>query len=1337
MSDNEEYESDEYEHEANAVTNTVVDGSEPKRERLNGRSNYLGWSKLMKLELQEKGYLDKEGKFVDSNSTKALSHMMRSVSLNIAGVVEDSSATAMWDWMKFEYGESNVWQLKADLKAVTMNGVELEVFFGRFNLALAKFKAAGGNMDLMDVCELILENINQTFYLEAIRHHRLLLRATDEVTESEIRTLKIALKEFHDATPIHVRESHQTRHKANFVDRSASTGNHCCDHCKKQNRWRIMKTHSTGQCRIGDVKGWGNYSNDGSNKGTSNYVAFHDSGSSPSSYFRSEPQDMVTIGGHVRTASSEPVKITGKGSVRFGDLTLNDVIHVPSFSKNLVSGIQIMKEGYKQEIENDKLIISKDHVVVATGHYNPEAGLIQMDNKICLSVLKENDLIDTPVDDQDPNTHAFVEKPDQEIVSRDAPNATMIHQRMGHIGSQMLRKTILAVDGLEAVSERNLPKCDACELGKSRRSPTQKRSSLKRDLLEVIESDTQGPFPVIGFDGTRNNVKFIDSRSGYVKMETIGDRQASTILECFKRFQARMERRTGKKILNIRTDMGTEYMGEFLDYIEQEGIVKQKGMPYQHSHPGKAERSHQTIMRMARAMLIESKLPDQFYSEAQLCASYLYNRHVHGTDTITPYEHVYGRKPNVSHLQPFGCIGYVHIPAENRSKLDPSGEKSRLIGFGDDDDTEEVKGYKMLRESDMAIIYSVDVVFEKLHKFLPLPDAKLYDDQEGDDLFGDPNYTPDEIAETDEIPSILIESEADESTNEDAWFSADDAWSSGHESNLIEELLIDGIDPKIIHECLSVSDYIPSTYEEAMTSEHSEKWREAMDKEMNSIRQHRTWQVSSIPRNRRSVKCRWVYTLKYNKKGEIIKFKARLVAKGYTQKKGLDFVETFAPVIKFKSIRILAALAATLKCRVYQDDVPTAFLKGVLKEEIYMDQVPGYPEGTEDQKLHLLKTLYGLKQSPREWNAVLDTFLTDDGFVSTNSDPCIYIKRSKTGLIVVGLYVDDIISFGTEEVVFDLFRSNMRSHFGILEGGPLEWYLGMCFDQQDDLVTMEQSQFIRNKLEMFRGHIGTGGASTPLPMDYHKKLQEAELSDEYATDFPYRSMVGSLMYAMTGTRPDLAAAVSIVSRHLERPKKIHCELVRHIYWYLKSNPDYQLTYRPCGKEPLLKGYVDAAYANQEGYKSTSGFAFTLNDSLISWYSGRQSVVAQSTAESEYYAAVKGANECVWLKQLLFDLGFAQGCVSLMEDNQACIILSKNPEDHKRTKHIQVKYHVLREYVSSKQLELIYCSTKSQLADLFTKILHGPILRAGLEKLGLVKFQQSGGELNCMTDELKG
>ncbi len=211
----------------------------------------------------------------------------------------------------------------------------------------------------------------------------------------------------------------------------------------------------------------------------------------------------------------------------------------------------------------------------------------------------------------------------------------------------------------------------------------------------------------------------------------------------------------------------------------------------------------------------------------------------------------------------------------------------------------------------------------------------------------------------------------------------------------------------------------------------------------------------------------------------------------------------------------------------------------------------------------------------------------------------------------------------------------------------------------------------------------------------------------------------SVMYAMLCSRPDLACAIFVVSQFLDRPKLTHVKLVQRNLQYIRSNIDLKLVYKSDNKNFQLVGYCDASYANETDFRSRTGFGFTLGDSLISWYSKKQSVPAQSAAESQYYAATSAANEGIWLQKLIRDLGIKQDTITLFEDNQACIALAKNPEDHKRTKHIQVKYHVIREYVAKGLIKMVYCNTKDQLAYIFTKGVPGHLLRTCLTKFGIV------------------
>lgn len=253
---------------------------------------------------------------------------------------------------------------------------------------------------------------------------------------------------------------------------------------------------------------------------------------------------------------------------------------------------------------------------------------------------------------------------------------------------------------------------------------------------------------------------------------------------------------------------------------------------------------------------------------------------------------------------------------------------------------------------------------------------------------------------------------------------------------------------------------------------------------------------------------------------------------------------------------------------------------------------------------------------------------------------------------------------------------------------------------------------------------------TPLDPQFQRLLIKAEDSEEMEPGFPYREIVGSLMYAATGTRPDILTAVGIASRFCSNPKKVHCEMVRQILYYLKQYPEYSLDYQE-ENNPEILGYSDASWGNNEDYSSISGYLFLLGKSLISWSSKKQPVVALSSTEAEYVAASSAVQEALWLRSLMNELRFHQKCVKIYEDNEACINLSKNPQEYKRTRHIQVKYHMIRACVKEGIVELIYCPTKDQLADFLTKGVTGSRLNELISKIGINRTIQYGRELEVL------
>jgi len=507
-------------------------------------------------------------------------------------------------------------------------------------------------------------------------------------------------------------------------------------------------------------------------------------------------------------------------------------------------------------------------------------------------------------------------------------------------------------------------------------------------------------------------------------------------------------------------------------------------------------------------------------------------------------------------------------------------------------------------------------------------------------------------------------------------------------------------DRELEERLLLASDAEPTSLEEAL---RHECWRHAMLDEMTSIEASGTWELVEPPPRTRPIGLKWVYKAKKDASGIITKHKARLVAKGYVQRQGIDFDEVFAPVARLESVRLLLAHAACEGWAVHHIDVKSAFLNGVLQEEVYVEQPPGFVlRGHERKVLHLVKALYGLRQAPRAWYAKLDESLIRLGFQRSTSEHAVYLRGAGDHRLVVGVYVDDLIIAGGNQVDIDTFKSEMHSTFKMSDLGRLHYYLGLEVSQSEEGITLCQNAYAAKILETAGM---TGCKSTCTPMEPRLKL--SKLSTAPAIDpTQYRSIVGSLRY-LVNTRPDLAYSVGYVSRFMESPTTEHFGAVKRILRYISGTLSYGCQYkRKKQEEARLLGYSDSDQAGDiDTRRSTTGVLFFLGNNPVTWQSQKQKVVALSSCEAEYIAATTAACQGIWLARLISELrGREAGATSLKIDNESAIALSKNPVFHDRSKHIDVRYHFIRECVEDGRVKTESVRTAEQLADILTKAL---------------------------------
>lgn len=445
-----------------------------------------------------------------------------------------------------------------------------------------------------------------------------------------------------------------------------------------------------------------------------------------------------------------------------------------------------------------------------------------------------------------------------------------------------------------------------------------------------------------------------------------------------------------------------------------------------------------------------------------------------------------------------------------------------------------------------------------------------------------------------------------------------------------------------------------------------------------------------------------VFNIKERPNCTTARYKARLVAKGFAQKSGIDYGETFAPVMKMDSIRIILSLVTKYNLNIIHFDVKTAFLYGELKEELYLTQPEGFNDGT-DRVCRLKKGLYGLKQSSRSWNEKLNKFLEDFGLRRIKSDPCVYFMEADGIIIILGIYVDDGLLCSNSEDATKEILAYLEEHFEIsIEEANCFIGLQIARDTINNTLKIHQRSYLEKILKRYNME---DCKTISTPMDVNVKLVKSTEKD--VKDYPYKEAVGSLIYLMIDSRPDIAYSVGKLSQFMDAYDKTHWTAVKHILRYLKGTLDLGITYREDGTNEL-QGFCDSDYAgDQETRKSTSGFIFMLNGGAVSWSSKLQRIIALSTTEAEYISLAEATKQSMWLRQLLADLNQNQNAIQINCDNQGALKIVQNPTNHQRTKHIDVRYHYIREMQQNGIIDVQYLATEKQLADILTKPLPGP------------------------------
>jgi hypothetical protein len=527
----------------------------------------------------------------------------------------------------------------------------------------------------------------------------------------------------------------------------------------------------------------------------------------------------------------------------------------------------------------------------------------------------------------------------------------------------------------------------------------------------------------------------------------------------------------------------------------------------------------------------------------------------------------------------------------------------------------------------------------------------------------------------------------------------------------------------------------PKTLEEAMSRKDASKWRAAVISEYRSLARKKTWKVvqrDRVPKGQRVLKGKLVFKTKLDKNGDIERYKVRWVVLGCLQRKGRDYDQTFAGVCKSSTWKIALALAAEYDLEIEQMDVDTAFLNSDVDSEVYVDLPPGWAEPdytyNENDCCKLLKGLYGLKQSPRLWQAKLKASLRVLGFEPLLTDNCVYINR-ETRIIII-TYVDDMLVIGKAGPALETVKYELATQFTIQDLGPAAYFVGVRItrDRQAKKIYLCQDAYIKKILERFDlsncKHVDTPCASgfenIMLPFDGESPPEHVKL---------YQSMVGSLMYLATHTRPDIAYAVSMMARFLTNPSPQHIAAARRVFQYLQGTVFLCVVYGGQGDAESMKlqGYSDAEWGQYRAdRKSHGGHLFYFMNGVVHVESKKQTLVAASSTESEYYSLARAIQMALWLKDVFSELGYKKPDVQSIDicgDNQGALALGENPEFHSRTKHISIKYHFVRDYVERRDVQLFYLPTEVMPADGLTKSFANTKHKGFVELLNLQELPE--------------
>ncbi|KAH9521372.1 hypothetical protein DERF_005036 [Dermatophagoides farinae] len=945
--------------------------------------------------------------------------------------------------------------------------------------------------------------------------------------------------------------------------------------------------------------------------------------------------DFVYHVDHVKFADNSKASITGVGNVKLRlknnfILVLKNVYFVPSFKNNLISQSLLFEEN----------IITR---VVSLANES----LVYYDQDLLFDAKINNGM---PCIDVYEDFHALSATNQQ----------LMLHEKFGHPGVNNTKK----IREIFQVPIDVIDKCETCKLSKLKSLPYNSSDSISDAPLELIHFDICGP------------------------IEESYDNFKSQIFDIFVQYKNFIENQLDKRIKAIRSDNAREFLSKkFQSFLIFHGIQHQKSVPYCHQQNGVAERSIQKMTTIARSLLVQSNAPLRLWAQAIGTAVHIANRTPHQKINDIPFRRLFNKLPGVNHFHVFGSK--VFVLSKKNSKFSKVARKHVFVGYSIDS-----KAYKIFDPITKSIFIERNVnIWDGDYYFNDddsMKNAKLFVPSLNNGLQDDDNC----IASIPILPPINDHVDTNEENN----------------NSRVGSRLMRRVDPSLIiddhrryplRQTERISDEhinmfncddikIPRNFNEAIESNQKNEWLDAMNEELKSFNRNQVYEeINESECTKKPLSSRWVFTIKKDQFNRIEKFKARFVMRGDGQQEGIDFHEIFSPVVNMTTLRIALTLAAAKNFSLSHIDVKTAYLHADLDELIYVKPPPGF---AKDGKLwKLRKSVYGLKQSARNWFNHLNNLLKTD-FIQSKNDSCLYIHKQFDLFMLV--YVDDFLIGYKQQKDFQSIYEFLSKNLSLRDLGEPKKFCGFEINKNDGNYHLSQSTFIQQLAEEFGVSSLARFPKTPL-----QTFDIDEKSPIFEDGSLCRRLIGSIQY-LTRTRPDVTASINALSVKMQSPTVQIWNGAKRVLSYLMGTRDRHLVLGNF-KNEALEIYTDADHANSPSRKSVSGVLIKIFGSSVFWSSSRQKCVAVSTAESEFYAMSCGLSEGLWVQRILEDFGIVSSIIPLYVDNKSSIKIAENGPLGD-SKHIDTRAHAVKDYIDRGFVKLSYLKSELMLADFLTK-----------------------------------